>query len=156
MLLENLTNDELIRNLQLLHIYLNEKYFDCALSEDIRIQVKTLHGDMGFFHDGSSESVVVSLEKLTEYKLKTRRIPQSSEKIQFQWIVTSMLHAMVDQYIFEDGEEDPDQVAERVGLMFYDTRTEWIDPLQLSQIMKEFHLEKDPELIKSCQCFDIV
>ncbi len=149
MFLEELTNDELIRNLHRLHGYLNDRYFEGALSEDIRIQVKPLHGsDMIFDPDGSGESIVIGLEKLTEYKLKANRIPQSAEKVQFQWIVTSMLHAMVDQYIFEGGTDAADQIAERVGLISYGTRTEWINPLRLSWIMKEFHLEKDPETVK--------
>lgn len=139
--LNELTNYELEWNLQRLHAYLNRKYFNSELkSITIKFDTLSISADAIFVCGEINNQIVINIQKLTVYKCMTRSIPDRAEKLQLQWLVTIMLHGMVDQYLSECCDADPDEVAENVGLMQYGNKTEWINPLRFAFIQNDFSL----------------
>ena len=144
--IKELTHNELSWNLQRLHIYLNRKYFSGKL-DPIMVKVELLPDgvDAIFARGENTDSIIINLHALAIYECMTRSIPDQVEKLQLQWLVTIMLHSMIDQYVSEYCDDDPGEVAEKVGLMQYGSRTEWINPLRFAFIQKEFALHHTEE-----------
>lgn len=138
--LNELTMPELVENLQRLHGYLNRKYFHSTLTTPF-ITFCRLAPDASFI---PAAGIQFSFEALTRYRLLAKRMPETVERIQFQWLVTSMLHAMVLQRISEQNlpETDYPSIAEGIGLMDAGSRAEWINPLRFAFIEQEFHLNR--------------
>lgn len=146
MQLNELTNEELQTNLQRLHEYLNNKYFNGELSEvDILIQkCGGIHpSDNGVMWQCAltpydNDQIIYALDVVTRYRLTARRV-DDPDRLHGQWLIASMLHAMCHQYMYEIGapEENIEDVAENIGLINYGTGAEWINPLRYSLIVKE-------------------
>lgn len=126
---------ELQENLERLHRYLNDKYFGGALC-DARVMIG---------RDGSRPEGYVIRYPLRDV-IRVQRVklpnPKSVERYQFKWMLSSMLHSMIDQYKAEGGQDAPAEVAERCGLICYGTKTEWMNPLRFSFIEQEFQFHR--------------
>ena len=131
--INQLTTTELQQNLQRLHSYLNDKYFGGELAD-----VCVLIGENGSQMDG----YVIRYGLPEVIRVQRMKLPDalSVERYQFRWMLSTMLHSMIDQYKAEGGEDSPEDIAECVGLIEYGLRTEWINPLRLAFIEQDFQL----------------
>ena len=145
MLFEKLEYDEQIDNLHRLHNYLNQELFGGKLSDDVVISVVRMSElDVLFWVDVDDTMMIFfSLEAVIRYKMLTRRIGEtSSERLQLQWLVTSMTHAMVYQKVHEQRITKSVYYyhAQQAGLMSAGKRTEWISPVRFAVIERDFQL----------------
>ena len=141
MQLNELTNEELLSNLQRLHEYLNSKYFGGKLSS-VMVEISSECSSAAEMDSG--HVLRFGLQAMTRYRTLKFPGPEAVKRQQLKWMVTTMLHVMIDQYVMEGGADAPEAVAERVGLIDYNTRTEWINPIRFAFIEKGFQLRHIP------------
>jgi len=145
MLFENLNHEERIETLERLHDYLNRKYFNDELSHTVAFEVAKISGCEVMFMADIDDTMIITfdLQAVIRNKFLANSIGEAaSERRQLQWLVTSMLRAMVYQQIYEQDlpDEDYKRLAENVGLMDAGKQTEWINPLRFSFIEHDFSL----------------
>ena len=147
--INKLSKRELIWNLQQLHDFLNKRFFEDEL-DPIMIEFENLPEDQDSeFRSGeAADQIIINIHTLTTYKCLIKSIPNQAEMVQHRWLITIMLHAMADQYMKKHGVLDPEEIAERFGLMLHGTKTEWVYPLWFDDIQKEFEFRYNPELWK--------